>query len=144
QFEKSYKKTPNNQEFIQQYRNKIQQGIEGIANELYQKIIMGDKGENIIVLLAVEPLTDIKIVKKTSITLGNKIREALKSKFADINSTIGIGRYYSNIEELYKSYQDATKSISLGKLFGKDQVIHFDDLGIYRLLYYDNMKPELI
>lgn len=23
-------------------------------------------------------------------------------------------------------------------------MIHFDDLGIYRLLYYENMKPELI
>ncbi|NNB47678.1 PucR family transcriptional regulator, partial [Pseudomonas chlororaphis] len=60
-----------------------------------------------------------------------------------IEISIGIGRYYSKIEELYKSYQDAKKSITLGKLFNQDKVVHFADLGIYRLLYYENLKPEL-
>lgn len=48
------------------------------------------------------------------------------------------------MEELYKSYEDAKKSITLGRLFNKKAIIHFDDLGIYRLLYYENLKPELI
>lgn len=142
-FEKSFKKTPNNAEFIQQYKNRIQKTIESTAQKQNQKIIMADKSESITVLLAVEPLKEAKKVKEDSIALAKDMVQSIRKAFPDIALSIGIGRYYPNMEELYKSYQDAKKSITLGKLFNQDQVIHFDDLGIYRLLYYDNLKPEL-
>lgn len=143
-FEKAFKKTPNNAEFIQQYKSKIQREIEDITKRQNQHIIMGDKGDNIIILLAVEPMSDAKKIKKESTALGKEMAKGISEKFPDINFTIGIGRYYSKMEELFRSYEDAKKSITLGKFFNQHQVIHFDDLGIYRLLYYENMKPELI
>ncbi|MCR1899287.1 PucR family transcriptional regulator ligand-binding domain-containing protein [Irregularibacter muris] len=142
-FEKSFKKTPNNAEFIQQYKNRIQQSIQSTAQKHNQKIIMGDKSDSLTILLAVDPLMDSSDVKNKSIDLGKNIIEVVKKAFPEIEISIGIGRYYSKIEELYKSYQDAKKSITLGKLFNQDKVVHFDDLGIYRLLYYENLKPEL-
>lgn len=143
-FRNTYKKTPNNEEFIQQYKNNIRRIIKNSAEILDQQIIMGDKSDSIIILLAVEPMTEAKKVKEATLLLGKKIVEKAKNTLPDISISIGIGRYYPKMEELYKSYQDAKKSITLGRLFNQESIIHFDDLGIYRLLYYENLQPELI
>ncbi len=143
-FRKTYKKTPNNEEFIQQYKNNIRRIIKNSADNLNQQIIMGDKSDSIIILLAVEPMTEAKKVKEITILLGEEIIKEAKNNLSNISISIGIGRYYTKMEDLYKSYQDAKKSITLGRLFNQEAIIHFDDLGIYRLLYYENLQPELI
>ena len=66
---------------------------------------MGDKGDNIIILLAVEPMSDAKKIKKESTALGKEMAKGISEKFPDINFTIGIGRYYSKMEELFRSYE---------------------------------------
>ena len=138
-----YKKTPNNEEFIQQYKNNIRRIIRNSAKELEQQIIMGDKSDSIIILLAVDHMSEAKGKGNHPSTREN-ILEKTQTTLPNISISIGIGRYYPRMEELYKSYEDAKKSITLGRLFNKKAIIHFDDLGIYRLLYYENLKPELI
>lgn len=139
-----YKKTPNNEEFIQQYKNNIRRIVKNSAKELNQQIIMGDKSDSIIILLAVDHMSEAKKVKEITTTLGKRVIEKAQTILPNISISIGIGRYYPRMEDLNKSYEDAKKSITLGKLFKKESIIHFDDLGIYRLLYYENLKPELI
>lgn len=45
--------------------------------------------------------------------------------------------------EIYKSYLDAEKALMIGKVLNKkDQVIHFDDLGIFRLFAQNSKEDE--
>ncbi|MGI6684120.1 MAG: PucR family transcriptional regulator [Bacillota bacterium] len=47
---------------------------------------------------------------------------------------IGIGRAYHEPLSLWKSYLEARKGIIAAGLVNTDRVIHFDDLGVYRIL----------
>ncbi len=48
---------------------------------------------------------------------------------------IGIGRYYNNVCQLCRSFQEAKTALELGKYFsGSSSITHFEDLGIMRLL----------
>lgn len=49
--------------------------------------------------------------------------------------SIGIGRYYDNVCQLCRSFQEAKTALELGKYFSSSSsVTHFEDLGIMRLL----------
>ena len=138
-----YKKTPNNEEFIQQYKNNIRRIIRNSAKELEQQIIMGDKSDSIIILLAVDHMSEAKKVKEITLALGENILEKTQTTLPNISISIGIGDTILEWKNYIKAMK-MQKSITLGRLFNKKAIIHFDDLGIYRLLYYENLKPELI
>jgi PucR family transcriptional regulator, purine catabolism regulatory protein len=55
--------------------------------------------------------------------------------------SIGIGRVYSGVRGLRNSFQEAERSLVIGKeLFGEGSISFFGDLGVYRLLLSAN--PE--
>ncbi|HHU69428.1 MAG TPA: PucR family transcriptional regulator, partial [Thermoanaerobacterales bacterium] len=58
---------------------------------------------------------------------------------------IGIGRYYDNITKIQKSYNEAQNALIVSKklLNGENTVLHFDDLGIYKLLTKLEDKEDL-
>jgi PucR family transcriptional regulator, purine catabolism regulatory protein len=135
----------NNQgsEDIKLYKSSIVQHIEKLAMNHRKKVIVGEKSESIIILLRAESGLRDGDIKKTTMDFGQKIAAQLSKIHSDTRFKVGIGRYYTEPKELWKSYQDALKAVNLGHSELGEDVIHFDNLGVYRLLNYDTMEKEL-
>lgn len=64
-----------------------------------------------------------------------EIREYLLKEKTEWSFYIGIGKSYDNLENLQKSFQDASCCISLAEKLGKEQeILWYSRLGFYRLL----------
>ena len=55
----------------------------------------------------------------------------------------GIGRFYGGLDGIHKGYEEAVKAISLGTTLSNRKAVHFEDLGIYRLLHSVSNQEEL-
>lgn len=140
--EKELKNINENSELV-----RLKNRIINILNNLLQEknAIITTKLDTMIILLPVpDKISDAEsrnYTKKYCYEILKKIKESLP----DITLIIAIGRFYRNITEIYKSYQDARKALMIGNVLQKyNEVIHFDDLGIFRLLYQNAEEDELI
>ncbi|KXG75113.1 PucR family transcriptional regulator [Thermotalea metallivorans] len=74
---------------------------------------------------------------------GNKICRLAKELFPENNFVMGIGRPYKGLEQVYKSVRDAERAIEAGMLLGKEQIVYFEDLGVYKILCQESLREEL-
>lgn len=71
-------------------------------------------------------------------------QERIAASYPDLNVSVGLGRYYENIEGLSKQSAEAEKAVTMGlRLFGAGQLTYFGDLGVYRLLLSIGTNKEL-
>jgi purine catabolism regulator len=76
--------------------------------------------------------------------LAATIQRQLSAEFEDLEITIGIGRLYPGLEGIHKGYTESFKAIQLGKpISGESGLIHYEDLGIYRILSQLNDWEEM-
>lgn len=129
-------------------QNKI--SLTNIIEQLYyklfslQNLIVIQDCKKIVILPKLEHNTDKYAAKDHLI----KIAKHIKDKIEDIGYVkvnIGIGRYYDNITKIQKSYNEAQNALIVSKklLNGENTVLHFDDLGIYKLLTKLEDKEDL-
>lgn len=96
--------------------------------------------QEIILLLVIE---NPKMAKAELLSFANRIKQKCYHEFSSVSITIGIGRYYEDLVYLQKSYTEAKSAIVLGSsLLDRPDVIHFDELGIYRILCDDLIKLQ--
>lgn len=71
-----------------------------------------------------------------------KIKEKLQEQQPEWEFRIGIGKSYYNLEDLQKSFQDASKCITLAEKLGLErEVLWYEHLGFYNLLMsFENDK----
>lgn len=74
---------------------------------------------------------------------GNKICRLAKEIFPENNFVMGVGRPYKGLEQVCKSVRDADRAIEAGMLLGKEQIVYFEDLGVYKILCQESLKEEL-
>ena len=89
-----------------------------------------------IIVFLIEPY---RIVEKDYMSYTEKvageIRDIVKGR-SSFTVSIGIGSYQENIMDVHKSFQEAQKSIRIGrKVYGNSRVHIYSDLGIYKSLY---------
>ena len=68
--------------------------------------------------------------------------EALK-KFKEQKFRIGIGRPYIDVFKLNKSYEQAKVIVEKFNKSNTANILHYDDLGLYSILYFDGIQTEL-
>ncbi|TYP48671.1 PucR family transcriptional regulator [Thermosediminibacter litoriperuensis] len=125
-------------------KNRIMFAINCLLEE--KGAIIATKMDMMIILLPIPPnkMNDIEI-KKYSKNLGKEILKNIQDNLSEVNLTLAMGRFYKNITDIYKSYQDAKKALMIGNILDKkNEVIHFDDLGIFRLFYQNSERDEMI
>ncbi|MDD4238227.1 MAG: PucR family transcriptional regulator ligand-binding domain-containing protein [Desulfotomaculaceae bacterium] len=113
--------------------NLIKQVIAIIQNNniVYNSLVFQYEKE-IIILYGIDtsPEVQSKLIKT-----GEVIQASCKKEFPDLKILIGIGRAYNNILDLRKSHDEAVQSLNFGPLLVQtNSVIHFDNLGIYKIL----------
>ncbi len=130
-------------EIFAQYKNSIIQDIDEILKKENEKAIIGEKSDSIIILLRSAEARDVEEMGKKARRIGDKIIKAVDHKYQKTKVNIGIGRHCTNVRLLWKSYQEARKAMLLGNNCGRN-AMHFDDIGVYKILSQDNIKNELV
>ncbi len=130
-------------DLFNQYKNSIIQEVETVLKQQNEKFVIGEKSDSIIILLqASEDSERVSAMSKPEKT-GEKIVKIVDAKYYKTKITIGIGRHYVNPRELWKSYNEARKALTLGSFDSEKRVIHFESLGVYKILCNESLNSEL-
>lgn len=124
-----------------QYKNKGIYIINQICNNQDVKYLITSKGKSIIIMFMWK---DQKSLKKKLDKIVENINKSINEKMSFTQHSIGIGRVYKGVENVYKSLKDADKAIEARKTFIDETVIDFDNLGIYKIFCHDNLRDELL
>lgn len=108
----------------------------------YPKIITGNKSNKIIILYGVEKdESDSKVKEDIKLLCDEILRYA---KYKNIkNIAIGFGRLTPHSRELYRSFYEANRTIDYLNNYRHKKFAFFDELGIFRILSYEEIKPDL-
>jgi DNA-binding PucR family transcriptional regulator len=125
----------------------IQKGNEGLIPQLKQRVfdivrnfveekipssMTGIKSDAIVVIAPYPKDKSIPGLAEAA----PLIKERVKQMVPEVTVSIGIGKVSSSIEDIQNSYQEAGRAIFIARKFGKeDQVINYEALGAYKLLF---------
>jgi purine catabolism regulator len=140
----TYNKASDNSKLSQEILNSLVFMISKVVKLNKEKIVYVEKSDRILILYGSESIKNEKSIKSDAINFCEKIMtEALKGIYAD-EFTIGIGKSYEGVANLWKSNEQA--KLIVEKLSKKDigRIIHYDDLGIYKILSSDGAQDELM
>lgn len=141
--EKIEKVTPNNSNYLHYANGRLLNIIEKLTRFRKEKIICGNKSDSLIILFGT--ISDNKErIKGSIIEFCKEVGFYISKELGKKSISIGIGRSYENINDLWKSYDESKRAASNLKKIEGDIPIHYDDLGIYRILCYEELQPELI
>jgi purine catabolism regulator len=137
--------TPNNTQIMKQLNSKLVSVVERMQRHYKGTLLYGNKSDRVIFLLSFDPYASHEESKNTMISFSNELTNFAKFENIDKKIHIGIGRIYSPLSMLYKSYKESERAIHKLELSNSDQnALHFDDLGIYRILSNESIQPELV
>jgi purine catabolism regulator len=139
--------TPNNSQVIKQLNSKLVSVVERVQRHYKGKLIYGNKSDRVIFLLSFDPYASPQENKEIMMSFCKELNTYAKFDHIDQKIYIGIGRIYNSNKTLYKSYQEAERAVHKMELSKNNQelnTLHFDDLGIYRILSNDAIQPELV
>ncbi|MDR7855605.1 PucR family transcriptional regulator ligand-binding domain-containing protein [Tissierella sp.] len=127
-------------DYIQEFLNPIVSIIEELMNYLNLRGIVSTKGNGIQILLS---FTDSAQILSRIKEFNNMIVENIASKFAKLEVKIGVGRVYKSLDNVDKSFQEAVRTVRIGKAITCKEIITFDELGIFKILSQDSLVEEL-
>lgn len=137
--------TPNNSQIIKQMNAKLVSVIERMQRYHKGELIYGNKSDRVIFMIGFDPFMNQELVKGEMIQFTKDFVNFAKLEGLESKLLVGMGRVYKEIHSLYKSRLEAERAIqklSLGNQ--KERMLHFDDLGIYRILSNETIQPELV
>lgn len=107
-----------------------------LKQRVYQTIcdVLGDLAlvtpfgsDNLVVLLGVDKILSAEETKKSVLETAQEIKETIAAKL-NISVTVGIGRYYEDPREIYRSYNEAVSAQRQCFYLGGNQVIHIENV----------------
>jgi sugar diacid utilization regulator len=99
------------------------------------QVILADRSEQLIILLPVG-LDDLGSNKRKLTNLVNYLQKTTAEHLAGITFSAGVGRFYENVAELYRAYQEAKVALEISRLLcRRDALTFFDELGVLRLIF---------
>jgi PucR family transcriptional regulator, purine catabolism regulatory protein len=79
-----------------------------------------------------------------ALELAERLRRRLASLVTSGHVTVGVGRHHAGIGGLALSFREAEQALAIGSaLLGGDRSVHFEHLGVQRLLFQLRDNPEL-
>jgi purine catabolism regulator len=79
-----------------------------------------------------------------ALELAERLRRRLASLLTSGHVTVGVGRHHAGIDGLALSFREAEQALAIGRaLLGGDRSVHFEHLGVQRLLFQLRDNPEL-
>ena len=82
--------------------------------------------------------------REQSVALAEGLREQLASRVAPAAVTIGVGRAHLGVAGIGQAYREAEQALAVARaLQGGSRTVHFEELGVQRLLFQLRENPEL-
>ncbi len=119
--------------------------ISALENEAEgkSKVLVASRGDNITVLLGFNNSDCAESVKERLNKLAEKAHEIINSTEGEVSCFIGISRPCRQLSELHKKNEEAKKALSFSRIFKNRKTMHYDDLGIFRLLCIEHQESEI-
>lgn len=137
--------TPNNSQILMQINAKLVRVVEKMKRIYNDALIYGNKSDRVLFLVGFDSYKDAVQVKNEMMQFTENFLSFAKLDGFEGKLSVGMGRHYKEAHLLYKSRQEAERSIQKLELGKHTQNhIHFDDLGIYRILSNEVIQPELV
>ncbi|MBZ4687046.1 MAG: transcriptional regulator, CdaR [Clostridiales bacterium] len=109
--------------------------ISGTISTNFKNPIISEQNEQIIIIIPISAQKTHKQKKEDIRKLLHNIKKRIYSHIPEITVSFGIGRFYTSITNLCRSYQEAKTALELGKFIEEtNNITHFEDLGIIQLL----------
>lgn len=134
--------TPSNANYVHQINIKLINIVDRLSRYSEQKVIFANKSDRLIIVFGMNREIKTNVMKRNVLEFSNQIFKYVKREGVEENISIGIGRSYSDLGLLWKSYREAYRAAESLK-DNKGAPAHYDDLGIYRILSFEELKPEL-
>ena len=126
-----------------EYKNKLIKTMESIAKQNNCRVILGSRGNTITMLMAFKNLKDPRHTNEKGMQVLEKILQTVCKDHRDIEIFASSGRSCSDLRDVWKSHEEAKKALSYSKIFRNKKLIHYDELGIFRLLCMDHQEQEI-
>jgi len=137
--------TPNNTNYLSYLNSKLVSIVERLSNINQNKILYGNKSDRMIILYGSEQDKTPEQMKKSTMRFCNEVMEYARLEMIQDNLSIGVGRNYKDVYKLSASMREANRAVENLQLNNNaSEPIHYDDLGIYRILSYEELQPELL
>ncbi|WP_313758019.1 PucR family transcriptional regulator ligand-binding domain-containing protein [Tissierella sp.] len=127
-------------DYIQDFINPIVNMIEELMQYLNLNGIVSTKGNGVQILLSFQ---EEKQVSDRIKDFNQKIIECISTKCDDLDVRIGVGRTYKGLDSVDKSFQDAVRTVRIGKVITAKEIVTFEELGIFKILSQDSLVDEL-
>lgn len=115
--------------------------IEELMEYYSLKGIVSTKINGIQILLS---FTESESIMEKIGTFNNKLIKILNNKYKGIETRIGVGRIYKDLENVNKSFLDAVRTVRIGKSITNKEIVTYDELGIFKILSQDYLNDELV
>lgn len=116
-------------------RDRAQKTIESYSQASRLSLVCFDYRSSIVVLAPLKAPVDSRTVKELGIKTAENLKAAINGDISPNTVSVGVGRFYPEMLEIARTYREAKECLALGRnVFGEDSIIHFDDLGVYRIL----------
>ena len=127
----SYLEKPGNTAVLLAAINSFPKKRQGRCN-----LVTGIKGNNIVIITEAGEKNALDYLKNLAASLIAHINDSLDAE-PDLN--VGIGRPYA-VGKLNRSFQEAREALKICCLSGNVSQVHFDELGIYKILSEKNRQ----
>lgn len=117
----------------------ITRRISLMFTEHHYEVLLSNYSNNLVGMMKREVIADNKIED-----VFQEIKEYLIKGKQDWKFNIGVGNSYEQLEDLQKSFQDASKCITAAKKIKKEcEILWYNHLGFYNLLLSMNQNDSL-
>ena len=118
---------------------KIAYLIEMICKDMGRSYMILNKSDRLFLMVMLKEGEGTTIVRKYV----KYIYDVLKSKMKKYQTQIGVGRIYKGLNQVHKSLQDASKALEAAMHYIGEDVVLFEEMGIYKILSNSAVKSEL-
>lgn len=137
------RETFNNSSFLYEINSKILQIVERLSRSKGIKTVFGNKTDEIVVLFGTDNNTQWIISKNELMQFSQEILFQVAMQLKDTKISIGLGRFYQSPSKLWRSHQEAMKAVSKSITAKNNNLQHYDDLGVYRVMCFDELEDEM-
>ncbi len=131
-----------NTNYVHQLKVRLLSIIQRIGKGKNKKIISATKSDSVVILFGSKTSDEIRVRREINEFCKEILRYSEYEYFID-EISIGVGRNYKSSEDLWKSYKESKRAIEYQKNSSTEKIVYYDDLGIYRILSFEGLQPEL-
>jgi len=145
QFEQYYLRSQRQDEdHAQRIKDSFQRLVATVAKSTIPEAVCVEQSDSVTIIFPVDGEFKTLRHPEQARRFASTIKGQVQSKLQEVTISVGIGRFYQEVMQWPTAYREARMALSYGRrIWGRNRVIHYDDLGTYRLLLAPGSIDEM-